>query len=161
MAIKRSLGITALLILLGAGMADAQLITPRFSVSAGLAMPLRNEADAYGTGFHVGAGIKLPILPLQFEVAYDQMGADADGIDALKVTSAQAIVPIDLIPLPKLDLYALAGGGLYRAAGETDVGATAGAGVGIGSLFGEGRGVMVFRSGNKVTYLTAALGIRL
>ena len=69
--------------LLGATPVQAQfpLVQPSFSVGA--AVPARSEADTHGTGIHLGAALKLPILPLQVEGAFDRMGADAEGAEDL------------------------------------------------------------------------------
>ena len=51
--------------LLGAAPVQAQFLLVQPSFSVGAAVPARSEADTHGTGLHLGAALKLPILPLQ------------------------------------------------------------------------------------------------
>jgi hypothetical protein len=151
--------------LLAAAPVQAQLLGPSFNV--GVARPVRGEADRYGTGLHLGAAFKLPIFPLQVEGALDRMGADADADDALTILSAGVAFPISLTPgiLP-VGVYLIPGGGMYRhdtGTTSTDLGLSAGAGVRLGiglAVFAEGRGVMVMAENNKLTWVTAAVGLR-
>jgi hypothetical protein len=152
--------------LLAAAPLQAQLLGPSFNV--GVARPIRSEGDRYGSGLHLGAAFKLPLFPLQFEGALDRMGADDDADDALTVWSAGVAFPLSLTPgiLP-VGIYLIPGGGMYRHddPGETstDLGLSAGAGVRLGiglSLFAEGRGVLVMAEDDKLTWVTAAVGIR-
>jgi hypothetical protein len=144
--------------------ADAQLLGPSFG--AGIAMPIRSEADTQERGIHLGAAFKLPILPLQFEAAMDRMSGKTDADDDLTILSAGAAIPISLTPpLLPLGVYLIAGGGFYRVDADetaTNMGVSGGAGVSVGlglRVFAEGRGVLVFGD-DKRTYVTAALGLR-
>ena len=85
----------------------------------------------------------------------------------LTIWRAGVAAPIGLTPpLLPLGVYVVAGGGLYRhdaATTSTDLGLSAGAGARLGlglSVLAEGRGVVIFREGNKITYLNASLGLR-
>jgi hypothetical protein len=152
--------------LLAASPAAAQLPLLQPSFGAGIAVPVRGEADRYGSGLHLRAALKLPILPLQVEGALVRMGAEADADEDLTIWSGGVAVPLRLTPpLLPVGVYVVAGGGLHRSDAETtstDFGLSGGAGVSLGlglSLFAEGRGVLVFAD-NKLTYLTAAVGLR-
>ena len=148
-----------------AGAGQIPLLGP--SLSAGVALPIRGEADTQEKGIHLGAALKLPILPLQVEVGLDRMGGKTDAHDDLTILSGGVAVPIGITPpLLPFGVYVVAGGGLYRVDAEetaTDFGLSGGAGVRLGlglSLFAEGRGVLILDDDNKVTYLTAAVGLR-
>ena len=159
------------LFMLAAFAANANAQLPiQISLSGGATIPVRNEADTYENGIHVGIGAKLPLIPIQFEGAYDKLAGEGTSSD-VKLLSGGVAVPFTITPpLLPVSAYLIAGGRLYRADfGDSDVtkfGLNGGAGVRFGipgafSLFGEGRGVVVFTDANKITYLTAAIGIRL
>lgn len=145
-----------------------------FSANAGIAKPISNEADLYNSGFHLGIGAKVALVPLQFDAAYDHFGAQPSNRDDLNIASVGVTVPISLTPsLLPVSVYALAGGGIYHHSADTaagadltgnDVGVNGGVGVRVGipgiSLFAEGRGVLVASTANKLSYLTAAIGLR-
>jgi hypothetical protein len=148
--------------------ADARAQLPvRFSLSGGLAIPVSNEKDIYENGLHVGAGLKLPVLPLQIEAGFDQMRASGTNED-LNILSGGLSLGIPVTPpLLPVGLYFIAGGGVYRTKAEataTDFGINGGAGVRVGvpgiSLFGEGRGVVVLSEISKLSYVTVSVGIR-
>jgi len=156
-----------LLLLLAATEGRAQLVEP--SLAVGAAVPVGGEADALGAGLHVGAALKLPIVPLQLEVGFDRMGASETHGHDLKVLSAGAAIPMSLTPpLSPLGIYLVAGGALHRHElgsdpVETDPGVSGGAGLKLGlglSLYAEGRGVVVFADGNRITYVTVGGGLR-
>ncbi len=159
---RRSFGLGLLLVALLAAPARAQLPI-HLSVNAGAAIPVRNDADHWNSGFHVGAGLKVALIPLQLDVALDRM--DGRGVvEDLNITSAGVSFPVQITPpLLPLSAYLLAGGGLYHHFNGTDTGLNAGAGVRLGlpgiKLFGEGRGVVVFQEGNKLTYGTIGVGV--
>jgi hypothetical protein len=164
-----------LLALTSVSAANAQLPL-HFSVNAGAALPLRNESDFLKTGYHLGAGLKVALIPLQADAAYDHMGGEGTN-SSMTITSFGVSFPVSLTPgIVPVGVYVLAGGGMYHAkvsdctatatisCGETKFGLNAGGGARIGlgiSLFAEGRGHMVFTSDNKITYGTIGLGIRL
>jgi hypothetical protein len=160
----RFLLLAALGALLQATPAQAQLLGPSFN--AGLAVPARNEADSQESGFFLAAALKAPLLPLQAEVSLARMTGQEDTDADLTIMSVGAAVPISLTPpLVPLGIYLVAGGGLYRIDADTtttDTGVSAGAGLSVGlglRVFVEGRGVLVFAD-DKVTYLTAGIGLR-
>jgi hypothetical protein len=133
--------------------AAGQLLGPSFSV--GMTVPARSEADTHGTGLHVGAALKLPLFPVQFEGALDRMGADDDADEDLTVWSAGVALPITLTPpLLPLGIYVIPGAGMYRHDGGTDTGVSAGAGARVGI------GVLVWAEDNKLTWLNASVGLR-
>jgi hypothetical protein len=139
----------------------------QLSFNAGLAMPVSDEADAFDQGFHVGAGLKVILIPLQLEGALDRFSPIGAG-DKLTVLSAALTLPISVTPpLSPVGIYFVAGGGLYNLRAETkttDVGITGGAGVRINvpflKPFAEARGVAVFAEENKFTYVTLTVGLR-
>ena len=139
----------------------------QFSANVGVAVPVRNEADVFNNGVHLGAALKLPLLPLQLEAALDRMGGEDDAPD-LTILSAGAVIPFSVTPpLMPASIYLIVGGGVYNVDAEvtsTDVGITGGAGVRLSlpgfSPFVEGRGVLIFGEGNKFTYLTGSVGLR-
>ncbi|HUP90391.1 MAG TPA: outer membrane beta-barrel protein [Longimicrobiales bacterium] len=165
-----------LILLCAANTAHAQLPI-HFSANAGIAAPFSNEKDVYKNGYHVGVGAKLMLVPLEFNASLDHMGENGKFANQkdLNIASVGATIPISITPgLLPVGLYFIAGGGVYKhsasttTGGElkgTDFGANGGAGVrvgipGIASIFAEGRGVAIFATGNKLTYITAAVGIR-
>ena len=142
------------------------LLQPSFTV--GTAIPVRDEGRDFGNGIHIGAGLKLALIPVQLEAALDRMGAEDDAADDLTVWSIGVALPVNLTPgLLPIGPYLIGGGGLYRHAGGdagTNAGLTAGAGLRVGipglSLFVEGRGVGVL-SDDKLTWITLTAGLRL
>ena len=147
--------------------ASAQLPI-RFSVNGGFARPIRNETEVYENGFHVGIGAKVALIPIQVDLSYDKMGGKVTNSDA-KILSAGLSLPIQITPpLLPVSAYVIVGGAYYRVETveeKTDLGVNGGAGVRFGlggvGVFIEGRGVAVLSETNKLTYVTAALGIRL
>lgn len=158
------------LVLVAAATTRAQAQLPiHFSVNAGAAIPLSDESDVLKSGLHLGAGVKIALIPLQFEAAYDRMGAKASGAEALKVTSYGVSFPFDITPpLMPVSVYLIGGGSMYHMDADTSftkAGVNAGAGVRLGipglKIFAEGRGHLVFTENNKLTYGTIGLGLRL
>lgn len=140
----------------------------QISLKGGATVPLHGEGDAYENGVHLAVGAKLPLIPLQFEGAYDKMTGEGINSD-FKALSGGIAIPITVTPpLLPVSAYLIVGGGLYKwetGASVTDFGANAGAGVRFGipgsiSLFGEGRGVAIFADANKITYAQIAVGVR-
>ncbi|MGQ0813803.1 MAG: hypothetical protein ACT4O1_05000 [Gemmatimonadota bacterium] len=164
---RRTAVLGMLLLVMGVAKAHAQLPI-QLSANAGLAVPIRNEGDLYDNGLHLGVGLKVALIPVQIEAAYDRMGASNDNNEDLGVVSGGVSLPLPVTPpLLPVGLYLIVGGGVYRTSAEvtsTDFGANGGLGVRVGvpglSLFGEGRGIVVWGEGNKVTYLTASVGVR-
>lgn len=165
-----------LLLLCATSSAHAQLPI-HFSANAGIAAPFHSEKDVYKNGYHVGVGAKLMLVPLEFNASLDHMGQNGRVANQkdLNIASVGATVPISITPgLLPVGVYLIAGGGIYKHSASTlqgadlkgtDFGANAGAGLrvgipGIASIFAEGRGVGIFATGNKLTYITAAVGIR-
>lgn len=138
----------------------------QLSVNAGLAVPIRNDRVTHESGFHVGAAATITTIPLQLEGSLDRLGAKVG--DDLTVLSGALTIRINVTPpLSPLSLYVLGGGGLYSMRAETtvtDPGITGGAGLRLGgpflNPFVELRGVGIFREGNKLTYVTATVGVR-
>ena len=154
--------IAGLVTLLATSTANAQI-----SANVGVAVPVRNEADVFNNGVHLGAALKIPLLPFQIEGAWDRMSGEDDGAD-LTILSASGVITLSATPpLVPVGIYVLGGAGAYNTDAvetSTDIGITGGAGVRLrlpGLLpFVEGRGVMIFSEDNKVTYLTASVGLR-
>src|SRR5688500_19009033 len=149
---RRILVLGLFMLLAGAAQASAQLPI-QFSLNGGLAMPLGNEKDIYENGFHVGAGLKFPLIPIQLEGAYDRLNAqlvtDATAEDLSIMSGGVALTFGVTPPLLPVGAYVIAGGGIYRTKAETtatDFGVNGGLGIRAGipgiSLFGEGRGVL-------------------
>ena len=167
----RSLLLGALLLSVAAAPARAQLPI-QIGFNGGTAVPVRNEKDNFNAGFHFGATAKVILIPLQIDAAIDHMGGTTSTTNPtakdLNIASAGVSVPISLTPpLLPFGVYLIGGAGLYHhksTISHTDTGLNAGAGVRLGipgvHLFAEGRGVAVLATGNKLTYMTAALGIR-
>jgi hypothetical protein len=148
----------------------AQAQSPaHLSIQAGAAVPLRNEADRLNTGIHAGASIKVALIPLRFDGTYDRFGAKLSGGNSLSVLAGTIEFPFSISPpLMPVSVYVFAGGGIYNhteGLSKTNVGVNAGGGVSINAIavkpFVEGRGNVVFASGNKLTYGSIALGVRL
>ena len=159
-------GIVACTLLANATDTKAQLPL-QLSFNAGLAMPVSDEADFYDQGWHVGAALKVILIPLQLEGSLDRFSPIGAG-DHLTVLSAALTLPISITPpLSPVGVYFVAGGGLYNFRAETkttDVGITGGAGVRINvpflKPFAEARGVAIFADENKFTYVTLTVGLR-
>ena len=139
----------------------------QLSFNAGIAKPMRNDADVYDSGFHLGAGLKIALIPVQVDATLDRMGGKGalDDVTVLGLTGSLrlSVTP----PLSPVGLYFLAGGGLYSARNEvteTNIGLNAGAGVNLNlpflKPFAEVRGIGLFSDPNKLTYATAAVGLR-
>lgn len=164
---RKTIALALVLVAAAATRGQAQLPI-HLSVNGGAAVPLSNEADFLKTGLHLGAGVKIALIPLQFEGAYDRMGAKGTGED-LKITSFGVSFPFDITPpLMPISVYLIGGGGMYHMKADTSLtkaGLNAGAGVRLGipgfKIFAEGRGHMVFTESNKLTYGTIGLGFRL
>jgi hypothetical protein len=142
-------------------------------LNGGLAIPLGNEKDIYENGFHVGVGLKLPLIPIQLEGAYDRLNAElmsttGAATEDLSIISGGIAIPFGITPpLLPVGAYVIAGGGIYRTKAETtatDFGVNGGLGIRAGipgiSVFGEGRGVLVLDEVSRRSYATVALGIR-
>jgi len=170
---RKTIALALVIVAAAATRAQAQLPI-HLSVNAGAAVPLGNDADELKAGLHVGAGLKIALIPLQFEAAYDRMGSDAAGVDHMAVTSYGVSFPVDITPpLLPISVYVLAGGSMYHQkvetslgdASQTKAGLNAGAGLRLGipgiKIFVEGRGHYVFNEGDKLTYATIGLGLRL
>jgi hypothetical protein len=156
--------------LCGASEAQAQLPI-QLSVNGGLAMPLGNEKDIYENGFHVGVGLKAPLIPIQLEGAYDRLnsnGETAGSTEDLSIMSGGLALTFGITPpLLPVGAYVIAGGGIYRTKAETtatDFGVNGGLGIRAGipgiSVFGEGRGVLVLDEVSRRSYATVAVGVR-
>lgn len=168
---RRSFALGALLLVTLAVPARAQLPI-QIGFNAGTAVPFRNEKDNFNSGIHLGANAKIILIPLQLDLAYDHMGGTNGpknpGSKDLNITSATMTLPVSLTPsLLPVSVYVLGGAGLYHHSmytSRTDTGINAGAGVRFGvpgiKIYAEGRGVGIFSAGDKLTYLTAAVGIR-
>jgi hypothetical protein len=158
------------MVLTGAAQASAQLPI-QISANGGLAIPLGNEKDNYENGFHVGVGLKAPLIPIQLEGSYDRLNAltstDATREDLSILSGGLALTFGITPPLLPVGAYLIAGGGIYRTKAETtatDFGVNGGLGIRAGipgiSLFGEGRGVLVLDEVSRRSYATVALGVR-
>jgi hypothetical protein len=168
---RRTLVLGLFMLLAGAAQASAQLPI-QFSFNGGLAMPLGNEKDIYDNGFHVGVGLKAPLIPIQLEGAYDRLNSNGENTtgstEDLSILSGGLALTFGITPpLLPVGAYVIAGGGLYRTKAETtatDFGVNGGVGVRVGipgiSLFGEGRGVLVLDEVSRRSYATVALGVR-
>ncbi len=139
----------------------------QLSFNAGVARPMGNDADVLESGYHVGAGLKIILIPLQLEGSIDRMAAKGAG-DDLTILGAAVTIPISITPpLSPIGVYGLAGGGMYNQRAGTkssDIGVTAGAGIRINipllRPFAEARGISIFGDGNRLTYITLAVGLR-
>ena len=160
-------GVTAVLLMAGASPARAQLPL-HLSLSGGLASPMQDTGDLYNQGFHVGAALKVILIPLQAEASYDRMSSRGLS-DALSIYALGASVPVEVTPaLIPIGLSVIAGAGMYHhgtGTKKSDLGVNAGANVRIKPLptlqpFVEGRGVMIFREGENISFLTVSAGIR-
>lgn len=169
---RRSLALGALLLFTAVAPAMAQMPI-QIGFNGGTAVPFRNEKDNYSNGFHFGASAKVILIPLQIDAAIDHMGGKTTvknpNSKDLNIASLGVTAPFSLTPsLLPVSVYVLGGAALYHHSSalptKTDAGVNAGVGLRIGipgvHLFAEGRGHAVFGSGNKITYLTGALGIR-
>lgn len=167
MSIRSRFAFALVFMLVSAAEANAQLPI-HLSGNGGIAFPVRNEADVYKSGFHAGVGLKIALVPLQLDGTLDRMSAKSAIGKDLTILGVGATIPINITPaLLPAGLYVLAGGGMYRHKAETtatDFGINAGVGVRVGipgiRVFVEGRGVAVLASVNRLTYGTAAVGIR-
>lgn len=150
-----------------ASAANAQMPI-HFSFNGGVAVPVSNETNLYKNGIHAGIGVKVLLVPVQVDGTFDRMSAKSSTNKDLTILGAGATLPINITPgLLPVGLYLLAGGGVYRHKAETtatDFGINGGVGVRVGvpfiRLFVEGRGVAILSSVNRLTYATAALGVR-
>ena len=61
--------------LLGLAAPGAAQLPIQLSFNAGLARPLAEEGDILEQGFHVGAGLKIALIPLQLDASMDRMDA--------------------------------------------------------------------------------------
>jgi hypothetical protein len=165
---KRAAAVLSIfLLMLVANRAEAQLPL-HLSLSGGLTSPIQDTGDLFNQGFHVGAALKVILIPFQAEASYDRMSSRGLG-DALSIYALGASFPFEITPaiLP-IGLSLIAGGGVYHhgtGANKSDLGVNAGANIRIKPLptlqpFIEGRGVMIFRDQENITYFTIAGGIR-
>ena len=135
-----------------------------FSANAGLAKPVSNDKNLWNSGYHVGVGAKIALIPLQFDAAIDHMPGKGTEPD-LNVSGVSADLNIPVTPgLLPAGIYLLAGGGLSHALSSTDPSINGGLGVRVGipgvSLFAEAKGNGVFHKTNKLTYGTLGIGVR-
>jgi hypothetical protein len=159
--------VTAVLLMAAASPARAQLPL-HLSLSGGLASPMQDTGDLYNQGFHVGAALKVILIPLQAEVSYDRMSSRGLA-DALSIYAFGASVPVEITPtLVPVGLSVIAGAGMYHhgtGSTKSNLGANAGVNVRIKPLptlqpFVEGRGVLIFNEGENISFLTLSAGIR-
>jgi opacity protein-like surface antigen len=156
---SRALRMAAVAAALTAGAATAaQAQSPiKFGIAAGAAVPVSDVADAYETGYNgtVTLALKAPLFPVGLRVdgMFNRMAGKEDEVlgDAfdLDVSSVNANLTYNLIPLPVASVYLIGGAGYYRAEfrdsgvdAENKVGYNGGVGVRLGmgtQLFVEGR----------------------
>ncbi len=157
----RAAALAALLLITAFSRAHAQLPI-RISLSGGAALPQSDERDNFGQGYHLNVAFKVLLVPLQAEASYDRMGT-------LSIWALGGALPFEITPAVfPIGVYLIGGAGLYNHGGginPSSLGVNAGAGIRLKPLpilqpFVEGRGVMIFRSGNQITYLTVGGGIR-
>ena len=152
---------------LGLAAPSAAQLPIQLSFNAGLARPLAEEGDILEQGFHVGAGLKIALIPLQLDASMDRMDAEGSG-DDLTILSAALTIPVSITPpMFPVAIYVLGGGGFYnQRAGEksTDLGITGGLGGRINTPllrpFAEMRGVLIFADDDNFSMLTLTVGVR-
>ena len=162
----RYLTVLALIALAGAARAQSPA---HLALQAGAAVPLRNDADVFNVGIHVGASLKVALIPIRFDATYDRMDTKATGGTAISLLAGTVEFPFTITPpLLPVSVYIFPGGGVYnhtQGVSKTNIGINAGAGLSLNALgvkpFVEGRGNLVFSKGNKLTYGTIGIGIRL
>ena len=165
---RRAAAVVSLVVLMVlANRAEAQLPL-HLSLSGGLAAPVQDTGDLFNQGFHAGAALKVILIPLQAEASYVRMSSRGLG-DALSIYALGGSVPVEITPaLLPIGLSLIAGAGVYHhgtGANKSDLGVNAGANIRIKPLptlqpFVEGRGVMIFRDNENITYFTLGGGIR-
>ena len=147
--------------------AEAQLPL-HLSFSGGLTAPVSETDDLFNQGFHVGAALKVILIPLQAEASYDRMSSRGLG-DALSIYALGGSVPLEITPaIIPIGVSLIAGAGVYHhgtGANKSSLGINAGASVRIKPLptlqpFLEGRGVMIFRDQENISFLNLSIGIR-
>ena len=159
--------LSLVLCLILANRAEAQLPL-HLSFSGGLTSPMSDTGDLFNQGFHAGVALKVILIPLQAEASYDRMSSRGLG-DALSIYALGGSVPIEITPaIIPIGVSLIAGGGVYHhgtGANKSSLGINAGASVRIKPLptlqpFVEGRGVMIFRDQENISFLNFSVGIR-
>ena len=153
----RALRLAAAAAALTVGAATAQAQSPvKLGIAGGVALPVSDLADSHELGYNgtVTLGVNAPLFPLGLRVdgMFNRMAGNDDalvGAPDLDVSSVNANVTYNLIPLPLAKVYLIGGAGYYttklRDTGldaEGDFGYNGGVGVRFGlrtQLFVEGR----------------------
>jgi hypothetical protein len=137
---------------LSVGAAPAQAQSPiRLGLAGGLAMPMGDVADTHESGYNgtVTLAVNAPLLPvgLRIDGMFNELKAQDDGLlggaaPDLRVSSVNANLTYNILPLPIARVYLIGGAGYYRTElkdsgvdTETKVGYNGGAGL----RFGTGR----------------------
>lgn len=129
----------------------------KFGIAGGVALPTGDFGDAYGAGYNgtVTLALNAPLIPVGLRVdgMFNRLNANDDasllGAPDVDVSSVNANVTFNLLPLPAAKVYVIGGAGYYstklRDSGldaEGNMGYNAGLGVRVGmgtQLFVEGR----------------------
>ena len=154
----RALRLAAAAAALTAGAATAaQAQSPvKFGIAGGVALPVSDLADGYEAGYNgtVTLALNAPLLPLGLRVdgMFNRLAGKDDAVLAapdIDVSSVNANLTYNLIPLPAAKVYLIGGAGYYstklRDTGldaEGKIGYNGGVGVRLGmgtQLFVEGR----------------------
>ena len=140
------------------GAATARAQSPvKFGIAGGVALPVSDLAEGYDAGYNgtVTLALNAPLLPLGLRVdgMFNRLSANDDGallgLPDLDVSSVNANLTYNLIPLPAAKVYLIGGAGYYstklRDTGldaEGNMGYNGGVGVRLGmgtQIFVEGR----------------------
>ncbi|CAA9352376.1 MAG: hypothetical protein AVDCRST_MAG40-2965 [uncultured Gemmatimonadaceae bacterium] len=128
----------------------------KFGLAGGVALPMGDFADAYDAGYNgtVTLAFNAPLIPVGLRVdgMFNRMSGQEDALltaPDVDVSSVNANVTFNLLPLPVAKVYLIGGAGYYstklRDTGfdaEGNIGYNAGLGVRVGmgtQLFVEGR----------------------
>lgn len=132
----------------------AQAQSPvKFGLAGGVALPVSDVGDDYAAGYNgtVTLAFNAPLLPLGLRVdgMFNRLGAKDDALFAtpdLDVSSANANLTYNLIPLPAAKIYLIGGAGYYstklRGTG-LDAEGNMGFNGGVGARFGLGTQIFV------------------
>lgn len=150
----------------------------KFGLAGGVALPVGDFGDAYGAGYNGTATLAFnaPLIPVGLRVdgMFNRLNANDDasllGLPDVDVSSVNANLTYNLVPLPAAKVYLIGGAGYYstklRDSGfdaEGNVGYNAGLGVRFGmgtQLFVEGRYHRVnLDNDGKLDFIPVTIGL--